>query len=232
MLSGEKKLSSGWPGLAVADAVAEGIQERPWLFSVNLRRAWRRCSRAEMESDAADQERIARYRKASCSCAIAHGGDVADPKHQAAHDLAGAVDKAEVAIGQRQLRLAGFALADGNSDDLAPVFGKGPRLRALHLHADQGLCHIVADRFLPVRAGRRIGAENIVAALGVVEFDERGAAIARMQLHAVIGRMIDDVGDADADLLGLLAALVRIVAAEDRHVAAAAAGLVEEASGR
>jgi hypothetical protein len=58
------------------------------------------------------------------------------------------------------------------------------------------------------------------------------AAIARMQLHAVIGRVIDHVGDAHADLLGVPSARVGIVAAEDRHVAAAAAGLVEKASRR
>ena len=102
-------------------------------------------------------------------------------------------------------------------------------LRALHLDAGQRQRHILSDRFLPVRAGRRIGSQNIVAAIGVVEFDEGGAAIARMQLHAAIGRMPDDVGDAHADLLGMPPARVGIVAAEDRHVATATAGLFEKA---
>src|SRR5260370_37333260 len=53
-----------------------------------------------------------------------------------------------------------------------------------------------------------------------------------MQLHAMIGRMIDDVGDAHAHLPGMLAALVGIVAAKDRHAAAVAAGLVENAPRR
>ena len=65
--------------------------------------------------------------------------------------------------------------------------------------AGQRLRHIVADRLLPIRPGRRIGAEDVVAALGVVELDEGGAAIARMQLHAMIRRVVDHVGDADAD---------------------------------
>ena len=48
----------------------------------------------------------------------------------------------------------------------------------------------------------------------------------------MIGRVIDDMGDADADFFGMPPAFIGIVAAEDRHVAAAAAGLVEKAPGR
>ena len=66
----------------------------------------------------------------------------------------------------------------------------------------------------------------------MIELDEGGAAIARVQLHAVIRRVRDHVGGAHADIVGMLAARIWIVAAEDRHVAAAAAGLVEEASRR
>ena len=84
-------------------------------------------------------------------------------------------------------------------DDLPPVLGQPLRIRALHLDSGQRLRHILADRLLPVRTGRRIGAQNIVAAVGVVELDEGRAAVARVQLHAVIGRMRDHVGGAHAD---------------------------------
>jgi len=60
-------------------------------------------------------------------------------------------------------------------------------LRAFHLDIRQGQRRILADRFLPVRTGRRIDAQHIVAAIGMVELDEGGAAVARVQLHAVIG---------------------------------------------
>ena len=53
-----------------------------------------------------------------------------------------------------------------------------------------------------------------------------------MQLHAMIGRMVDDIGGAHAEGSGVPAPRIGIVAAEDRHIAAAAGGLVEKTSGR
>ena len=106
------------------------------------------------------------------------------------------------------------------------------RIRALHLHAGQRLRHVLADELLPVRPRRRIRPQDVVAAVGVVELDEGGAAVARMELHAVIGRVVDDVGGAHAKRVGVTPAFVGIVAAEDRHVAAAPAALLDEAAGR
>ena len=102
------------------------------------------------------------------------------------------------------------------------------RLRALHLHANQRLRHILGDRFLPIGTGRRIRPQNVVAAVGVIELDEGSAAIARVQLHAVIRRVGDHIRRAHAHRIGAFAVGVGIVAAEDRHIAAAAAGLVEK----
>jgi hypothetical protein len=44
--------------------------------------------------------------------------------------------------------------------------------------------------------------------------------------------VVDDVGDAHADVFGMLRAFIRIVAGKNRHIAAAAAGLVEKAARR
>src|SRR5258708_7014072 len=119
---------------------------------------------------------------------IAHLGDIADAKRQAAHDVAETFDKVEGAIGQYYLSVAVGAFACWNSNDLPQMPSKLLRLRVFHLHADQRLRHILADGFLPVRSRRRIGSENVVTAVGVIELDECRAAIARMQLHAVIRR--------------------------------------------
>ncbi len=146
-------------------------------------------SRRERKRYAAEQERIARHLQpfalaASRTCAMSATLNVSPLMISLAP------------LTKRKLQLGSFSsgsplsfLLDGNPDDLAPVLGERLRLRALHLDPDQRLRHILADRFLPVRAGRRIGPQNIVAAIGVVELDEGGAAIARMQLHAVIGRV-------------------------------------------
>src|SRR5689334_24222714 len=94
------------------------------------------------------------------------------------------------------------------------------RIWTLHLHTGDRLRLLYADVLLPVRPGWRIGAEHVVAALGVVELDEGGAAVARMQLHAEIGRVHDAIRRAYAHRIGSRAVRIGIVAAEDRHVAA------------
>src|SRR5882724_891903 len=120
---------------------------------------------------------------------IAYPGSVGNAKRQPAHDLAVALDEAEAAIGQFQFGFAIAARAGRDADDLAPVRGEILRLRTLHLDANERLRHVLSDEILPVRARRRVWSEHIVAAVGVVELDEGGAAIARMQLHAMIGRV-------------------------------------------
>src|SRR4051794_13800597 len=117
-----------------------------------------------MESYPAQIKRIARHRMALRLGGLAHSGDISDPKRQAAHEVARAVNEAEAAIGKCQLGLAALIFENRNPDDPSPMFGQPMRIWTLHLHADQSLRHILADRFLPVRSGRWIGAENIVAA--------------------------------------------------------------------
>ena len=53
-----------------------------------------------------------------------------------------------------------------------------------------------------------------------------------VQLHAAIRRMGNHVRGTHTDRVGMLAARIGIVTAEDRHVATAAAGLLDETSGR
>src|SRR4051794_29579823 len=191
-----------------------------------------RNSRAEMKVDATEQKRIVRRRIAFGSRRVSHGPDIADPELQSAHDLVSAGDKVEIAVRKRKLRLAIIALAHGNTDDLAPMFGERSRCRALHLNACQGLRYVLADRLLPIGTSRRVCTEDVVAALGMVELNEGGAAIARMKLHAVIGRMIDYIGDTHPIRFGMTGAFVGIVAAADRHASTAAFGLFDETARR
>src|SRR5665213_415861 len=88
-------------------------------------------SRREMEGDAAERKRVPRHRVTSGLCGGADGSNVADPKRQAAHDVAGALDEAEAAVGKFQFRLAALSLGDGNPDDLSPMFGQPLRIGAL-----------------------------------------------------------------------------------------------------
>ena len=53
-----------------------------------------------------------------------------------------------------------------------------------------------------------------------------------MQLHAVIRRMIDHVGDTNAERFGVAAPRVRVVAGKDRHITTATSGLVEKTASR
>ena len=69
-----------------------------------------------------------------------------------------------------------------NPDELPPMLREPLRVRALHLHSGQRLRHILADEFLPVRPRRRIRAQNVVTAFGVIELDEGGAAVAGVTL--------------------------------------------------
>ena len=107
-------------------------------------------------------------------------------------------------LTKRKLALGSFSSgspspADGNAQNLPPMLGQPLRIGALHLDFRQRQRHVLPDRLLPVRPRRRIGPQHIVAAVGVIELDERRAAIARVQLHAVIGRVRDHVGGAHAD---------------------------------
>ena len=77
-----------------------------------------------------------------------------------------------------------------------------------------------------------IGAVERVAAFGAVEFDHRGATITRMQLNAVERIVTHDVRDGDAEPFRVPLASLDIIAIEDCHIAADAAGAIEKAPGR
>src|SRR6202023_1183265 len=66
----------------------------------------------------------------------------------------------------------------------------------------------------------------------MIELDHRRAAVAWMQLNAEIFFVFDHIGDADAEAFRMAASPLGVAAVEDRHVAAVAAGAIEEASGR
>src|SRR5216683_8020240 len=119
----EARLRRGCPGHRRAEATPSFGRLCPGMTSYSLAQ-----SRHEPERDAAEQERIVRHHITSGFGGIAHGGDIADPKRQAAHDVAYALDEAEAAIGQRQFWLASFALAHGNAEDPAPMLGQRMRL--------------------------------------------------------------------------------------------------------
>src|SRR5229473_4436770 len=124
------------------------------------------------------------------------------------------------------------AAADRQLENASPVPRESLRLRRFDFGLDQRLCLIDADRGAPIRAGRVIGAGERVAAARMVELDHRRAAVARMQLNAQVFRVLDHVGDADAERLRMAAPPLGVAAVEDRHVAAVAAGSIEEAPGR
>src|ERR1700710_1679043 len=113
MLDGAKKVSSG----CGAGLVAAGIQYGPcFLIVLNARAAWCQYSRHKRESDAAEEEGVAGDSMAFGPGGIAHLGDIADAKRQAAHDIAETFDKAEGTIGQYYLRFSIVAFTCGNSD--------------------------------------------------------------------------------------------------------------------
>src|SRR6185312_874534 len=188
--------------------------------------------RSKAEIYAADEECVAADLVTARPRGVGNLGDVAYSKIQPAHDLVGALRETEGSVGQFQLGRAIRALRHSDADDLAPMLREPGGIRALHLDASDRLRHLLLDVLLPVGTGRRIGAEHVVAAVGVVELDEGGAAVAWMQLHAEIGRMRDAVCGAHAHRVGARAMGIGIVAAEDRHIAAAAAGLLDEAARR
>src|SRR5579859_6531572 len=136
-------------------------------------------SHGEAEADSADKEFVAAHLIPPRLRRLANLGYIADAKIERAHDLFSAFHEAEDTVRQLQLRRSVSAFRNTNTDDPAPVRGEPCRVRALHLDADNGLRDILADVLLPVWACRRIGAEHVVAAVGVIELDEGGAAIAR-----------------------------------------------------
>src|SRR5579871_5600494 len=101
---------------------------------------------------------------------------------------------------------------------------------ALELDAEHAFGVAGADEVGPLLAGWPPRPHAIVAAGRAAELDECGAAIARVQLGILVAVAIDHVGDADAHLLGVGLAPLRIAGLEDRHVAAVAAGALDEAA--
>ena len=104
-------------------------------------------------------------------------------------------------IGQLQFRLAVGRRRAARSRASGPNARPAPADPGSAFPRRSSACvtSLRIDR-LPVRPGRRIGPAECRRCPGVVEFDEGGAAVARMQLHAVIGRVVDLVGDAHADV--------------------------------
>src|SRR5712675_1580591 len=84
---------------SAARCAASGERRLPPVGSI---RAFR--LRHETKRNAAEQKRIARHRITSGFGGLAHGGDIDDPKRQAAHDVARALNEAEAATGESQLR--------------------------------------------------------------------------------------------------------------------------------
>ena len=74
---------------------------------------------------------------------------------------------------------------------------------------------------LPVRTGRVVGAVQRLAAHGVVKLQDRGAAVARVQLHALVIRVVQAESHPHAHQPGALAEGLGRVAIKDQHVAAA-----------
>src|ERR1700735_5491443 len=127
-------------------------------------------------------------------------------------------DPAAFAVGRKRL------LEDG-----APVPPDARRVGALDDDLGEALADIGLDRVRPAGpAGRRIGAAQIFFAVGPVELDHRRAAIARMELYGVTAFGVDNVRGAPPQAVGMPAAPFRIVAIEDRHVAADSARTLEE----
>src|SRR5690606_39366920 len=83
----------------------------------------------------------------------------------------------------------------------------------------------------PVYARRSIGAVEILGPEGVVELQHRGPAVHGMELRAEEMRIVEGVGDAHAHGFGPPAALERVTAVEDRHVAATPFAAFDEATG-
>src|SRR5260370_24721403 len=124
------------------------------------------------------------------------------------------------------------AAADRQLENASPVPRESLRLRRFDFGLDQRLCLIGADRGAPIRAGRVIGAGERVAAARMVELAHRRAAVARMQLNDQVFRVLDHVGDADAERLRVAAPPLEVAAAEDRNGADVTAGAIAEAPGR
>ena len=174
MLPGAKKLSSGC-GIAEGPFIVAWrsicrhcersghpcpLEERLDASSTSLRAMTeeRQRSRHQMEGDAAEQKRIARYRH------VPSPSRRRGPRRCRATRNVSPLMISLAPLTKRKLQLGSSSsgsplvvLADGNSDDPAPMLGQALRIRALHLDAGQRLRHVLADRFLPVRPGRRIG---------------------------------------------------------------------------
>src|SRR5947209_20245958 len=177
MLCGAKKLSSGcgifgrYSQFVIASAAKQSTAPRngkmdcfvPALLAMTGKlRSSASCCETKFHS--AEQEFVARdWMTPGLGC-ITHFRYIRDLERQPAHDLAFALHEVETRIGKFQFGRTIVVRANRSPDDPAPMLGEIVRLWALHLDADQRLRHVLADRFLPVRSGRRIGAENIVAA--------------------------------------------------------------------
>src|SRR5262249_6723094 len=102
---------------------------------------------------------------------------------------------------------------------------------AQNLYAIEAARALVAHKALPILPRRPVGAVNLLAAHGVVELQERRAAILRVELIALIAFSIDVVGKAHAEPLRVCRARLWIIAVEDEHVAAAALHQLQEPTG-
>src|SRR5215471_15474854 len=102
---------------------------------------------------------------------------------------------------------------------------------AQNLYAIEAARALAAHKALPILPRRPIGAVNLLAAHGVVELQERRAAILRVKLIALIAFSIDVVGNSHAEPLRLRCACLWIIAVEDEHVAAAAPHQLQEPTG-
>ena len=90
-------------------------------------------------------------------------------------------------------------------------------LRGLHAIGDRAHA-LGADCTLPVRPGRRVRAHQVRAADRRIEFEHRPAGVFRMQLHARVGIVADQVRNAHAKRLGAPLTQLPFVFAQDGMV--------------
>ena len=115
-------------------------------------------------------------------------------------------------------------ISDHRAADLVGVL-------ALHLGGRDRRHEVGADGVLPVRPGRAPRAHRVLAALLLVDLEERTAGVGRVQLHVGEAVVVELADDADAELLDPGPARRVVVGLGDDHVATGAVAPLEVALG-
>ena len=120
-----------------------------------------RASRHQTERHPAEFKQSPDTCKPLALAASQHLGDIGHPERQPAHDDRQApLTKRKLALGSFSSGSPFLLVLTGIPMILPQCAASTSRFRALHLDLGQRQRHILADRLLPVRTGRRIGSQK------------------------------------------------------------------------